>query len=261
MTIAQELLDVVYAAGLLRREGYLKNTAETLNLGTLFATEGGAGLGRWLDKAIEEVLVKAASEGMLPTKRERLILPITMSAPMILAILNGYKTETRRLAWSLPYVSPDFPGKPKAWQKVKAGDLLWVRESFLEENHKAERGVHKAFSDFWYEATDAVDLLPTKWRSPYHMPRRASRFTLRVTAVKTEPVQNISDEDAIAEGIIHEAGACRVPGMELWGSTPKLAYRLLWQMLHGDESWDANPEVVAITFTSYKINIDEFLRA
>ena len=73
-----------------------------------------------------------------------------------------------------------------------------------------------------------------------HMPRMDSRLTLIVTATKIERVQEISNEDAEAEGV--KCGE---------------HFKILWCDLYGYDSWDANPEVVALTFIIHKTNIDK----
>jgi hypothetical protein len=107
-----------------------------------------------------------------------------------------------------------------------------------------------------------------------HMPRWASRLTLEITAVKLEPLKEISEQDAIAEGVEHDptgnavidrfrknyvvrfgdAGECR-------GVTAKEAFASLWETLHGECSWIDTDEVIALTFTVHKQNIDAMAKA
>jgi len=97
------------------------------------------------------------------------------------------------------------------------------------------------------------------WRPSIHMPRAASRITLTVTAVRTEPLQRIPEVDCLAEGSIPaenpSLGGCVDGGVmvhtdrECVYATPRAWYRELWDKLHGPGSWDANPEVVVLTFT------------
>lgn len=219
--------------------------------------------------------------------------PIIFSAPMVRALLDGRKTQTRRLATS-------------PLRKCEAGDRLWVRESCAAEElcrpprerpaTAAERqrfgrtrmvdldeqdgqdGVRyaadKAFApipnsreagDQWSELfhygggrpEGAVGrLVPS-----IHMPRWASRITLIIKSVRIEPLQSISKADAIAEGI-ESLGSCQ--GSEIWRNyesrsgwwEPRESYRSLWASLHGAESWAANPEVVVIDFSVVAENID-----
>src|SRR3546814_10726989 len=86
---------------------------------------------------------------------------------------------------------------------------------------------------------------------PMHMPRRASRLTLLATAVKVERLQEISEEDARAEGIVWcdaWQGCTSNPGSgggeHYHGNDPRQSFSMLWQSLYGPDSWDANPPVV-----------------
>ena len=99
------------------------------------------------------------------------------------------------------------------------------------------------------------------------MPRWASRLTLIVTAVKVERLQQMTEWDAACEGIVdiprslHKHG--RMDGYGIFGTAPEdasktrvHAFEKLWRSLHGPDSWKANPEVVCLTFTVHKKNID-----
>jgi uncharacterized protein YlaI len=219
-------------------------------------------------------------------------IPIIFSGPMVRALLDGRKTMTRRLAWRPVKVGMGYDPKTDTawktkerkaspWQKVKPGDRLWVRETWQTgASDDGPRIVYRADNDygdlnrFWdgpnegagpsfnYDrcpgatwSTWLPDLRAGRegsWRTPIHMPRWASRLTLVVTATKIEKLQAISLADVKAEGIEtweaeNRDKACFHPGA---------SFRALWCDLHGKESWDANPEVVALTFTVHKANID-----
>ncbi|HVJ44676.1 MAG TPA: hypothetical protein VM639_24475 [Dongiaceae bacterium] len=180
--------------------------------------------------------------------------------------------------------------KLSPWQKVQPGDRLWVRETVkavededfdhcihyeadhdlrvVTSNHDRES---EAFGNWWnllaYRSDDP-DLTGGKLVPPIHMPRWASRLTLVVTATKIERLQDISEADAIAEGVVKNEPSgnllCTyVPGLpevELRcadGVSAGLVFARLWRHLHGPESWDANPDVVALSFTVHKTNIDQ----
>ena len=166
--------------------------------------------------------------------------PIIFSAPMVRAILEGRKTQTRRVIkdtygrdkfckWVTELNGKPFYGvclyrdsdvflgedgmhhmdaiyfKPR----YKPGDLLWVRETwnFLKLTIMPE-------PEYWYKA-DMIghENADDKWRSPIHMPRCASRITLSVTGIRCERVQDITEEDAKAEGLRGKAEF-----IELWDS-------------------------------------------
>lgn len=212
--------------------------------------------------------------------------PILMSAPMVRAILDGRKTVTRRVmkpqpdgepapmeAWSRGLAGACHDHNPCA-EKVKAhadrlrgrvfpfcgkhgmysptcpygqpGDRLWVREAF---GHFERNDTLKPGDTIYYRADgECVELQP--WRPSIHMPRWASRITLEVTGVRVEKLQDISEADAIAEGIEAEGDEWRdylMPHTQCC-LTPRSSYRTLWESIHGPGSWDANPFVWVVTF-------------
>lgn len=172
--------------------------------------------------------------------------PIIFSGPMVRALLDGRKTMTRRLATS-------------PLRKCETGDRLWVRENF---HVRPVASAMHAYSYFDEEnpaiigGWEKVRLLPYHhlikrpekpiWRPSIHMPRSISRLTLVVTGTKTEPLHNISETDARAEGAEKNPVDRRY----------RTGFVGIWRALHGDDSWHANPEVVALQFRVIKANID-----
>ncbi len=220
--------------------------------------------------------------------------PIIMSGPMVRALLDGRKTQTRRLAWRRVYKGDFKPEdliqrtengiahfKPTIWQKVKAGDRLWCRETYyLTDDGYNECAVY---------ATDELEVarhintvgnvaarlgLHKEWlrghikrRPSTHMPRWASRITLAVDWTRVERLQEITEADVIAEGlradmpenigVIGRPVAAPITWADGECYTAVDAFKRLWSSLHGPDSWQANPEVVAIGFTPRVCNIDE----
>jgi hypothetical protein len=118
------------------------------------------------------------------------------------------------------------------------GDTLWVREA------------HALSMPVRYVATDAIHELRKK-RPSIHMPRWASRITLKITDVRVERLHDISEADALAEGIVEK------PDRIWWVDdgdpehgfgSPRAAYAELWSSINGPGSWDANPWVWAVSF-------------
>jgi hypothetical protein len=159
------------------------------------------------------------------------------------------------------------------WQ---IGDRLWVREACrAEELFDGADGVRYLADDAWRKienSREAGDLWTYLFNyagrsekgighnvPSIHMPRWASRLTLIVQAVRVERLQDISEEDAVAEGIHQQAttGWYSVPGIDGAGTTPKAAYALLWNSLHGPDAWARNPWVCVIGFDVLQRNIDE----
>jgi hypothetical protein len=196
-------------------------------------------------------------DGMTPPRiTEAKAKPIIFSAPMILALLDGRKTQTRRLLKPQPWLSMSkrwtwnppgkrpicgwFDGPPYipetdalAMDNVPCavGDRLWVRETLksdrMENFLTGERTTNAMCA--YYSADNSECLnedgfnLAWIWKgstlSSIHMPRWASRITLEVTGVKVERVQDISGNDAIEEGIDLEKHKC---GCEVCSRTSKL---------------------------------------
>lgn len=207
--------------------------------------------------------------------------PIIFSAPMVRALLGGRKTMTRRMAWrvSMRPGGPILDGangqmdivethqvhEPSPWLKVQPGDRLWVRENFwhapAEMGFDRTHGMHghvaySAGPGMGADAEDRARAYGVKQRPSRHMPRRFSRLTLTVTAVRVERLQDISEADALAEGT--REPSLRDLGKDLaqaaWSE--RQVFKRLWNHLHGPSAWDANPEVVALTFTVRRGNID-----
>jgi hypothetical protein len=198
--------------------------------------------------------------------------PIIFSAPMVRALLAGRKTQTRRLATS-----------PLA--RCAIGDRLYVREawaSFWATENQKPREIDPELWSIRYLADDHVrpagrdgSLARPEQCKPgrpsIHMPRWASRLTLVVEGVRTEPLQAISEDDAWAEGVcqaVEDAGrtafgeSCsdemrRMIVTSIIGSGAT-AYRWLWESLHDKEGqrWEDNPEVLVLTFSVQHGNID-----
>ena len=189
-------------------------------------------------------------------------IPIIFSAPMVCALLDGRKTMTRRLAW-LPPREGRITERPSPWQMVEPGDRLYVRESLCAtwKSYFHDEPAKKPTLMAFYKADgaevfNAMDEIHQPWRwernslPSIHMPRALSRLTLVVTGTKIEPLQRISEVDAKAEG-------CElfVPGHG-WILNARAGFEDTWTTLHGRESWDANPLVVAITSKVVRQNID-----
>ena len=197
--------------------------------------------------------------------------PIIFSAPMIRALLAGQKTQTRRIVkpqpttsfWE-PYSCPDGrwnwvmkntgmgSGDPFRCRFGQPGDLLWVREAFRE----LEYPTINTKADYRFDAEWRGDVDKYKWRPSIHMPRWASRLTLRLTDVRIERLQEISEADAQAEGAPLEL---RLLDSVRLGATASHTggFERLWESIHGPDSWDANPYVWALTFDVIHKNVDE----
>ena len=194
--------------------------------------------------------------------------PIIFSGPMVRAILDGRKTQTRRVVKPQPYqieTSWLRPVPGEWWKHLRPrlpygipGDRLWVRETWAEYVD-VESGVHDD-ERFCYRATDKM-MLPVKWRPSIHMPRWASRITLEVTGVRVERLQEISEADARVEGVGRDTNPCdhvrqSCADIGCLGPTHRASFCELWDTLNAKRgySWESNPWVWVVEFKLVKTN-------
>lgn len=153
------------------------------------------------------------------------------------------------------------------------GDRLWVREAFrfldAFDEYSPSRvgelclaaGYTRPWAPTQYEADGLRDnwvnvgtapgsITAGKLRPGIHMPSWASRILLEITAVRVERLQDISEADAVAEGIHRQqtTGWFSSPGIKGAGTSARAGYALLWNSINGDDAWDANPWVWVIEF-------------
>ena len=139
------------------------------------------------------------------------------------------------------------------------GDRLYVREAFSCDGQSAGEHMYRATvdDDTGYYAEEIAEI---RWRPSIHMPRLASRLTLIVTDVRVQRLQEISEEDAMAEGC--EASGwrptCSDPDNAGGGESASAtdAFADLWNSVHGPDAWATNPWVAALTFDVIRANID-----
>lgn len=201
--------------------------------------------------------------------------PILFSAHMVQAVLAGAKTQTRRpinpqpvavrgevgsLRWGGQHWHPSELARCCRYGHI--GDQLYVRETW--RTHTGHDGVKPseipAGAPIQYLADGDHGLqLAGDTRASIHMPRWASRITLEIADVRVQALQDISDDDAIAEGI----EALAVPSWSTAGrrwrnylgtaayldgfERPTSSFATLWDSIHGAGAWDANPFVWALT--------------
>ena len=187
--------------------------------------------------------------------------PILFNAPMVRALLAGTKAQTRRIfkpdrmTWDANgryttyamrggelSTTGSGPFKPSSWLHYcpygQPGDRLWVRESFARVP-TACGSEDIVFAADYQDGSDRA--AGVRYTPSIHMPRWASRITLEITGVRVERLQDISEADAIAEGVYTDP-AC--PAYD--------AYAQLWDEINGLGSWEANPWVWVVGF--HRIN-------
>ncbi|MFW2971995.1 hypothetical protein ACN6UB_16180 [Serratia marcescens] len=223
--------------------------------------------------------------------------PVIFNGEMVRAILDGRKTQTRRVMKPQPkpcyrgghwwpsntfktmlHIEEQMQNGQGGWKGLvgdacpfgQVGDRLWVRETFavlgnedgcpidwdgnlIKGDEKQAARIYKA--SCWQEPGNyGLWSIPDRdtqyegaWRPSIHMPRWASRITLEITAVRVERLNDISEEDAKAEGV--KAGVS--PGHE--HMMHQVAFSELWQSIYGAESWSANPWVWVIEFRRVEV--------
>lgn len=208
---------------------------------------------------------------------------ILFSGPMVCAILDGRKTQTRRVvtfskpfehssAWPCVYPFPNGPGwiwtdSPVSEAGLKRmavgregktcpcgvpGDRLWVRETWRTINDPATCIGDALDIDYRADGKNRIGDINghLKWKPSIFMPKWASRITLEIVSVRVERVQDISEEDAVAEGVrAAETFKETEPG-RLKLMSCAWAYQNLWDSINAKRGfgWDKNPWVWVIEF-------------
>lgn len=207
---------------------------------------------------------------------------IIFNSEMVRAILDGRKTQTRRIVKN---VMPDNgmwlkkPTKTRSGTTThvldapkynlcplgKAGDHLWVRETWMPD---APRDGTWGDVEFYGCKDSQLSMIPEHfrkseycihraswdgdelvgWTPSIHMPRWASRITLEITDVRVERLNDISNDDAKSEGCWYGRGG-GTPDKAL---TPSDQFPTLWEEIYGDGSWSSNPWVWVIEFKKVK---------
>ena len=215
------------------------------------------------------------------------ITPLLFNSDMVRALLLGRKTMTRQIVKPQPlnYAEPiDCDGAVHVFFEYKGveyheddfafeccplgkkGDLLWVRETFAYEyNLDGEAPLEP--NQYLYAATESWS---GKKIPSIHMPRKANRLTLKITDVRVECVQDISEHDSINEGIkpncaLINHGDCN---HDEWfhyerddedfpAFSAKESFQSLWNSINNN--WDQNPWVWCISFEVINKNVDDYL--
>ena len=179
-------------------------------------------------------------------------IPFTLD--MIQAIRKGTKTMTRRL---VKYPDGCLPVNPLELAKYEVGDKIWVPETYtiLEPEHCGEfknRFMYKADMDESAERWRKERMkegYKYKFKSPRFATFESARIFIEIVSVRFESLQDITDDDAIREGI----EICS-KGWRLYGTgggvidSPKASFRSLWEKIYGPQSWSDNPAVFVYGF-------------
>lgn len=176
--------------------------------------------------------------------------PINLKSHEVLEILQGRKTQLRRVVKPQPSIRCPFG---------QVGDRLWVRETwmYLLGDDSRDQCSYRADAPSVSFDSEARDY-GIKWRPPINMPRSASRILLEVVSIRVQRLHDISEADAIAEGSYLDRCAClprskdrtpmhaafKLQTCHIHGSE----FSYLWESVNGNGSWDKNPWVWVVEF-------------
>jgi hypothetical protein len=166
-----------------------------------------------------------------------------------------------------PYLKvarPSYETRHRIYSRVQPGDRLWVRETFYCDHAFARKaGSAEEVSEWlemtyygadyltqrdWANADEWAEGVPP-WRPSIHMPRWASRITLEVTDVRVERLQEISEDDARAEGVEANPYVMADGSIdEAMSITASVNFAALWDSINGWLSWQTNPWVWVVSF-------------
>ena len=201
--------------------------------------------------------------------------PILLNTPMVQAILSGQKTQTRRIVNKAPTTEinhrlialdngwnwqVDQQGivptmhreihNPMVCPFGQIGDRLWVRETFrlydLDECPHADFpcGCPRNGTPLYKASHDCGD--GEKWKPSIHMPRSACRLILEITNIRIERLNDITSEDAKAEGFDYSTHPSAIQMGYAIGA--KTNFRVTWEQIYGQNEWNKNPWVWVVEF-------------
>ena len=212
------------------------------------------------------------------------VRPILFNTEMVAAIIDGRKTQTRRLINPQPTfkdgtgfywkgymygIGSDYAETVRNFTRTNCpigcvGDQLWVRETYCygridehDSTEPASRYLYVDDSDYGDGQTypiykqmvlsDGIECDEVKWKPSIHMPRSASRITLEITKIRVERLNDISDKDAKAEGFdySHNPSVIR---MGRATDDAKTNFSNTWKAIYGTDSWEQNQWVWVIEF-------------
>ena len=189
--------------------------------------------------------------------------PIIFSGPMVKAVLAGRKTQTRRIVkgkWISLVEQVLMVNGKRVFDTLEydlttpygiLDDRLWVKETFrISESSCNDYSPSK--DDVHYRADDD-ECGGGPWKPAIYMHRHLSRLTLEIIDVRVQRLQEITEEDVKAEGaMFHNGGEIGHSG---WRhdfkdvhSNARSSFGRLWNSIHGEDAWNENPWVWAITF-------------
>lgn len=224
-------------------------------------------------------------------------IPILFSTEMVESLITNHKTQTRRVMKPQPSDNVQWIGfgfscfTPQRHIEGRGnfldgsgvkffkcpygqpGDILWVRESFCLTQPRDPETYYFGYKDGFHSYEPASSKYyfstPDVWIPSIHMPKEACRLFLKVKSIRVERLQDISEEDAIAEGIevmrvhVHKVfrnyqdEAKTNGGYKGFVETAIASFKSLWQSINGEQSWKNNPWVWVIEFERINLTPSE----
>lgn len=233
-----------------------------------------------------QTLKRYLVNNLLSKKLTMKFIPILFSTPMVQSILEGRKTQTRRVikqkdqphlkydnscidysngfGWVVKHQIEEDPNRYEITQNFKCpygkvGDILWVRETWIEA---PELCTWKKYS---YKADYNSHLAELgKWKPSIHMPKLACRLFLKVKSLRVERLQDISETDAESEGIGKQFSTLfnewrfkdYYNVKDDWRSAVS-SFQSLWASINGEQSWNDNPWVWVIEFERIELTTEQ----
>ncbi len=209
--------------------------------------------------------------------------PVLFNSDMVRAILEGRKTETRRVIKDQPNYNLKYGQTHKDLERNilrrcpygQPGDQLWVRETFCPYPEESTgRIYYRASHETQRDRAKTNTKLPKhlyNWKPSIYMPRTASRITLEITEIQVERVQDITEEEALAERVEYRTDGMfgaetgnkgyvdyhkmfstqKHPSLCVHKKTAKESFHSLWDSIY--KNWDDNPWVFVIKFKRIEV--------
>lgn len=167
--------------------------------------------------------------------------------PLFAKVVDGSKLQTRRIIKKAPeYLSEVELAKLLAKCKYRLGEVVYLKEPYIDDL-SIEGTQHKYLNE------DPIILnYSYAWKNKLFMPESAARYFIKITGVKIEKLQDISDEDCFKEGIYKNDYGFSYPSCKVKWSTPREAYKRIINRINKLDTWMNNPYVYVYDFELVK---------
>lgn len=196
---------------------------------------------------VKAILDRRKTQTRRTVKPEPEKMPGTEILPVPLNLFQSQTDELLKKGLSVLRVDGSAKGYAFPKQEIYPGDVIWVRERWAPIINDEGENIG------YFHSTDNVSWRVVKWKPSIHMPLNAARLFLLVSNVRAERLQDISEQDAIAEGVLPVEGGYYKNYLELKDPrsaclTAKESFYTLWESINGEGSVDKNPFVWVYDF-------------